>query len=90
VGGYVERVLPVDLDVLRFEAATAGSSAAFTIGKWITRKLFLAYRRRLEARPEENAGEAELEYWLGRNVLVEATAGDRGIYGADLLWLRRW
>ena len=90
LGGYVEKVLPVELDVLRFEASTASSSAAVTIGKWLTRKLFLAYRRRLEARADENAGEAELEFWLGRNVLIEATAGDRGYHGADLLWLKRW
>ena len=90
IGGYVEKFLPINLDVMRFEAATANSSAAFTLGKWLTRKLFVAYRRRLESRPDENAGEAELEYWLGRNVLFEGSVGDRGISGADLLWLRRW
>ncbi len=89
-GKYLGKLLPVDFDVLRFEAATAGTSAAVTIGKWVTRKLFVAYRRRLEARPDENAGEGELEYYLGKRVLLEATVGDRGYHGADLLWLRRW
>jgi hypothetical protein len=90
VGKYLGKVLPVELDVLRFEAATAGNSAAVTVGKWITRKLFVAYRRHLESRPDENAGEGQLEYYLGRRVLIEATVGDRGYHGADLLWLRRW
>jgi hypothetical protein len=89
-GKYLGRFLPVDFDVLRFEAATAGTSAAVTIGKWLTPKLFVAYRRRLEARPDENSGEGELEYYLGKRVLIEATVGDRGYHGADLLWLRRW
>jgi hypothetical protein len=89
-GKFMGKFMPVDFDVMRFEAATAGKSAAVTIGKWLTRKLFVAYRRHLDARPDENAGEGELEYYLGKRVLIEATVGDRGYHGADLLWLRRW
>jgi hypothetical protein len=76
--------------VLRFEAATASSSAAFTVGKWLSRRLFVAYRRRLDARTDQNAGEGEVEYWLRPDILVEATVGDRGHHDADLLWLKRW
>ncbi len=91
VGSYLDDYLPVDLDVLRYEAATSSDSAAVTIGKWVTRKLFVAYRRRLESpRPDQNAGEAELQYWLGRNLLLQGSVGDRGVHGIDLLWLRRW
>jgi hypothetical protein len=90
VGGYVKKALPVDVDVLRYEAATSTSSAAITVGTWITDTLFLAYRRHLEARPDENAGEAELEYWIRRRLVLEAVAGDRGVNGLDLLWRRRW
>jgi hypothetical protein len=86
----LQELLPVQLDVLRYEAADAGSAASFTIGKWLTDQLFLAYKRRLETRPDQNAGEALGEYWFNRNVLFEGTAGDRGIHGADLLWIRRW
>jgi hypothetical protein len=56
----------------------------------VTRRLFVAYRARLESRPDENAGEAELEYWLSPGVIVQGTAGDRGHHDADLLWIRRW
>lgn len=90
VGGYVGDYLPVEVDVLRFEAATASTGAAFTVGKWLSRRLFVAYRRRLDARTDENAGEGEVEYWLRPDILVEATVGDRGHHDADLLWLKRW
>jgi hypothetical protein len=90
IGGYVKKALPVDVDVLRYEAASSTSSAAVTVGTWITDTLFLAYRRHLEARPDENAGEGEVEYWIKRRLVIEAVAGDRGVNGADLLWRRRW
>ena len=90
VGGYVKEALPFDLDVLRYEAATAASSAAFTVGTWLTRSLFVAYRRRFEARSDENTGEAQAEYWLTRRVMVEGTLGDRGYSGLDLLWRKRY
>jgi autotransporter translocation and assembly factor TamB len=90
IGGYVRDALPIDIDVLRYEASTASSSAAITVGTWVTHTLFLAYRRHLEARPDENTGEGELEYWLSRRVVLEAVAGDRGYHGLDLLWRRRY
>jgi hypothetical protein len=90
IGGYVKSALPIDLDVLRYEAATASSSAAVTVGTWLTRNLFLAYRRRLESRPDENAGEGEIEYWISRRVRIEGVAGDRGYDGVDLLWRKRY
>jgi translocation and assembly module TamB len=90
VSGYVRRALPVDIDVLRYESATASSSAAVLVGTWITRSLFLAYRQHLEARPDENTGEGELEYWIRRRLVLQGTVGDRGYHGIDLLWRRRW
>ncbi|HTM19971.1 MAG TPA: translocation/assembly module TamB domain-containing protein, partial [Kofleriaceae bacterium] len=90
LGGYVEGYLPVELDVLRFKTATATEAASLTVGKWITRKLFLAYERRLEARPDQNAGQGEVEYWLRPDLLLEAQVGDRGHHDLDLLWLDRW
>jgi hypothetical protein len=86
----IKKALPVDIDVLRYEAASSTNSAAVTVGTWITDVLFLAYRRHLEARPDENMGEGELEYWIRRRLVLEAVAGDRGRNGLDLLWRRRW
>ncbi len=90
IGGYVKDALPIDLDVLRYESATSDSGAAITVGTWITRSLFVAYRRRIEARPDENAGEGEVEYWLARRLVVEGIVGDRGFNGVDLLWRKRY
>lgn len=90
VSGYVKKALPVDVDVLRYESASATSSAAVLVGTWITNELFVAYRQHLEARPDENAGEGEIEYWIRRRLVLEGTIGDRGYHGIDLLWRRRW
>jgi len=90
LGGYVKKALPIDIDVLRYEAATASSSAAVLVGTWVTRSLFVAFRQHLEARVDENRSEGEVEYWLSRRVSVEAVAGDRGVNGVDLLWRKRY
>ena len=88
--GAISPILPVKLDLIAYEPATASSSRALVFGHWITRRLLVLYRNRTEARVDENVNEAEVEYWLGRRVLFEGVAGDRGILGADLLWTRRW
>lgn len=89
IGGLVRGTLPIDLDVLRYESATATSSAAITVGTWLRHGLFLAYRQRLDARQDENMGEGELEYWLSRRVVIEAVVGNR-TNGVDLLWRKRY
>ena len=90
IGGYVRDALPIDIDVLRYEAASASSSAAVLVGSWITHSLFLAYRQHLDAHEDENSSEGELEYWLSRRVVIEGVAGNRGVVGADLLWRKRY
>jgi autotransporter translocation and assembly factor TamB len=90
LGGYVRGALPIDIDVLRYEAATATSGSAVVVGTWISPSLFLAYRQRVEPPlPGENTGEGQFEYWLSRRVVVEGTAGDRAD-GLDLLWRLRY
>jgi len=88
--GYLEKALPIDLDVLRYEHSTATTSAALTLGSWITRNLFIAYRQHLDARFDENSGEGAIEYWLSRRLVVEGKVGDRGYNGVDLLWRKRY
>jgi translocation and assembly module TamB len=90
LGGYVKSALPIDIDVLRYEAASATSSAAVTVGTWVNHVLFLAYRQHLSARPDENASEGELEYWITRRIVLEGSTGDRGVTGVDLLWRKRY
>ncbi|HEY4178354.1 MAG TPA: translocation/assembly module TamB domain-containing protein [Kofleriaceae bacterium] len=90
IGGYVKKALPIDIDVLRYSAATATESAAVTVGTWLTRSLFLAYRVHPGARPDENTNEANAQYWLSHRVSLEATTGDRAVSGIDLLWRKRY
>jgi autotransporter translocation and assembly factor TamB len=90
IGGYVKKALPIDIDVLRYEAATSTTSAAITVGTWISDALFLAYRQHLESRPDENTGEGEIEYWLSHHLVIEGTVGNRNVDGVDLLWRKRY
>ena len=90
IGKYFKKSLPVNIDVMRYEASSATSSSAVTVGSWISRTLFVAYRQHLAARPDENSGEADVEYWLRRRLVLEGVIGDRGKEGIDLLWRRRW
>jgi len=90
ISGFVTRKLPVKVDVLRYEQKTSSSSAAFVLGEWVTNRLLVLIRSRIEPREDENRSETELEIWLGRRVLLDAVGGDRGVLGLDLLWTRRW
>lgn len=90
IGGYVKQALPFDLDVIRYEAASATSSAAVTVGSWITHTLFFSVTQHLAARPDENSSEGTLEYWITRQLELETTAGDRNYDGIDLLWRHRY
>src|SRR5262249_19576109 len=90
IGGYVKKALPFDIDVIRYEAASVTSSAAITVGTWVTHTLFFAFRQRLDARPDENSNEGTIEYWLTRGLAIEGTVGDRGYDGLDVLWRKRF
>jgi autotransporter translocation and assembly factor TamB len=86
----VKRYTGVAFDVLKLEAATSSSTAALTIGKWVSRKLFVSYRQRVDGRYDENSSEASAEYWLWQRVVVEGSAGDRGVDDLDIVWTKRW
>lgn len=75
------------IDVLRIELSDSTVAASkITAGKWITEKLFFAYRHRFDAKPNENSSEATIEFRFLRRWLLEAYFGDRGAAGTDLLW----
>ena len=94
VSVLINRLLPKKVagDVqFRYETATSASSAAFVVGWWVTHQIFVAGRSRSDPLPiVENDAEGDLEWWLGRNWLLEGTFGDRQVGGADLLWRHRW
>jgi hypothetical protein len=90
LGAKLRRVLPVRIDVLSYETATATSSEAIRAGTWFTHKLFFQYVGHPEARPDENANEGDFKYYLPHNWFLEWTLGDRNVDNADLLHRWRW
>jgi len=90
VGAVVNKRLPVKINVIRYEPATATTSAAVTVGSWATHDLFIAARQHIEARTDENASEGLIQYYLLRRVLLDLTVGDRSYDGIDLIWRKSW
>lgn len=95
IGKQINKVLPVKVDSLSCEpapatTATTAASGSCTVGKWLSQQLYLSYRQHLQPRADENTGDAQLQFRLGSRFLLEGTGGDRGYYGADLLWRHRW
>ena len=91
VQGLVQEVLPIDIDVFRVELGDASAAAErLIVGKWITDNLLLSYAHSFVADPNENSGEASLEYRFRKRWLIEGYYGDRGAGGLDLLWTKRF
>jgi hypothetical protein len=86
----VKRYTGVGFDVLKLEGATSTSTAALTLGKWVSRKLFVSYRQRVDGRYDENSSEVEGEYWIWPRVVVDGSAGDRGVDELVVVWTKRW
>ncbi|MBK8479777.1 MAG: translocation/assembly module TamB [Proteobacteria bacterium] len=60
------------------------------IGKYLTRRLYVAYRRVFGAAETENANEALGEYRISARWLLMALFGDRGVGNLDLAWTYRY
>jgi TamB, inner membrane protein subunit of TAM complex len=90
LGRQVNKVLPIKVDTLSCEPGTTATGPSCTVGKWLSQRLFLAYRQHLAALPGEDTNDLQFQYRLGPKVLIEGTGGDRGHAGADLLWRHRW
>lgn len=90
LGRQIAKVLPIELDALSCEPATTSTSAACSVGKWLSPRLFLTYRHPVEPLPDENANDVQVQYRLGRKTLIDANGGDHQHLGLDLLWRHRW
>ncbi|TMQ18970.1 MAG: hypothetical protein E6J90_19075 [Deltaproteobacteria bacterium] len=91
----LNQILPIKVDTVSCELTSASTTSTTTtgscsVGKWLSDQLFVGYRGRILAPPDENANEVQFQRRLGDSTLFEATGGDRGIIGADLLWRHRW
>jgi autotransporter translocation and assembly factor TamB len=80
------QVLP--LDTLEVGASETGVSNV-TLGKWITREVFLAYRQEFRAQENQNPFEAVLEYRFLPGWLAELVVGPLA-QDLDVLWTTRW
>ena len=60
------------------------------LGKYLTRRLYVAYRGVVGADLEENANEALLEFRISARWLLTAVFGDAAVGGLDLLWTYRY
>jgi autotransporter translocation and assembly factor TamB len=90
LGKRLNKRLPlIKFDTINYEAQTASSSRAIRVGKQIGEHTYLSFRNRFEPRPNENPQEATIEHELRRNIIIEASGGQRAA-GADLLWRKRW
>jgi hypothetical protein len=89
LGRKIREKLPVKLDNLNYEAATASSSRAVRAGIQLSENSFLQWRQRFEARADENPGEAVFEHQFQPWLIFEATAGSRA-QGGDFLLRTRW
>ena len=58
-------------------------SGSLTLGKYVTRNIFMTYRMGFSA---SSFGSVGIEYELNRNFSIEAEIGDEQTSGVDLIW----
>ena len=99
LGGVLRRVAPrVGIDVARVgfdenkDQKTGESQlrAEAEVGKYITERLYVAYRRVFGASALENSNEGLMEYRISARWLLMAMFGDAGVGGLDLIWNLRY
>ena len=81
---------PIGVDSFEFSTDEGGKISSVSVGKWLSKKLFIAYFRHFETDPNENQDEAVLEWWLKPNWVFELRGGDAGAASGDLLWIWRF
>jgi len=92
LGSRIRKRLPVRVEQLGCDPGNSVTAASCTVGRWFGDKLFVAFKRRIEAQENENvnANEVQGQYYLRRDLYLEMAGGDAGSGGLDLLWRRRW
>jgi hypothetical protein len=91
LGRRISKALPIRIDTLSCEPAPSSTTGfgSCSFGRWFSRRVYLAYRQHLGADANRPSGGAEVQYHLGRGMVLEAT-GDRGHVDGDFLWRYRW
>lgn len=87
VAGVIRQAgLPVDALRVGTEEGDA-QSRYVTVGKWLTDRLFIAYRYRDTTDIMKNRNEATVQHFFSKDWMWEGVAGDRGAASIDLLWI---
>jgi translocation and assembly module TamB len=88
----------VGLDVARVnlgeskdeETGESSLRAEVEVGKYITERLYIGYRRVVGAQEDENTNEGLAEFRISAQWLLMAVFGDKGVGGLDLVWSYRY
>jgi autotransporter translocation and assembly factor TamB len=85
-GAIRQSGLPIDALRVGTEAG-AEAEVTVTVGKWISDRLFVAYRFRFDADVSENSNEGVFQHHFASDWMWEGVAGDRGTASMDILWV---
>jgi len=92
VARFIERGLsfvPLELPVPNCVPRLSDNAVVCTVGKWVTRDIFVWYDYQSERQLGDNTGAGKLE-WHFRPRWTLETAADFDYVGADLTWRKRW
>jgi autotransporter translocation and assembly factor TamB len=59
------------------------NSSSLTVGKYVTRNIFVTYNLEFSA---QSFGEVGIEYQINRNFSIAAQVGSESSSGVDLIW----
>jgi autotransporter translocation and assembly factor TamB len=99
IGNLTRKIAPkVGLDVARVnvgeqkdkETGESKIRAEAEVGKYLTERIYVGYRRVFGATAEENTNEGLLEYRISVKWLLMGLFGDAGVGGLDLMWTHRF
>lgn len=81
------QVLPVDFDVVRFEAGDEGfADPSLEVGKYITTDVYISIETKFGAEPNENTSEFNIEYRFLPRWVLEFQAGNLGTGELNVFW----
>jgi len=84
-----KKVIPFKIDTFACDAGTSVSGSGCKFGRWLTQNWFMAFKQRIEPRPDESPQEIQLQYYFRKQWVVEG-AGSTERFGGDVLWRKRW
>ena len=60
------------------------------LGKYVTQRIYVAFRRVFGVRENENSSEGVFEYRISPHWFLMTVFGDAGVGSVDLLWTKRY